>query len=177
MFKILDSDWNVFREKIMEDIGFDLMEDLQREIQQIKKHYDGAANDIKFWKEDDVVGSTKWAPATINQGMMPGTYPNIDRIRDWVRNTKDGGKNVNLSDTEINQIAWKVTNKIKEKGIDPTWYVDAVLSKWESGVEEPPLSFSEIVFAGDSPIPFADYITSQIMGENPRGYVNDRNYL
>lgn len=168
MFRILDGDWEMFKEKLMEDIGFDLLEDLQREIKQIKKSYDGAAYDIKWYKEDAVVGSTKWAPAAINQGMMPGTIPNVDRIREWVRNTKDGGKNVNLPDYKINQIAHKVISKIEGKGIDPTWYVDAVLSKWESGVTEPPLSFKEIVFAGDSPLPFADYITAKMMGENPR---------
>jgi len=165
MFKILDGDWEMFKEKLMEDIGFDLLDDLQKEIQQIKKHYDGAADDIKWYKDDAVVGSTKWAPATINQGMIPGTMPNIDNIRDWVRNTKDGGKNVNMSDSEINGIAWRVAKKIKDKGIDPIWYVDAVLSRWESGVGIPEMSFKDIIFAGDSPLPFADYITSKITGE------------
>jgi len=169
MFTINDSDWKLFQDKLMDDIGFDLMEDLQREIQQIKKGYDGAAQDIHYYGADSVVGSTQWAPAAINEGTMKGTWPNIDRIKDWVTNTKDGGINVNKSDTEIDQIAWRVANKIKEKGINPTWYVDAVLSKWESGVEEPPLTFKEIVFAGDSPIPFADIITSKITGEHARG--------
>ena len=161
MFKILDSDWKLFQDKIMDDIGFELMEDLQREIKQIKKGYDGTAEDIKYYGSEGVVGSIKWAPAAINQGQMPGTWPNVDRIKEWVRTTKDGGKNANLSDTEIDQIAWKVSNKIKDKGIDPTWYVDAVLSKWESGVQDPPMSFKEIVFAGDSPLPFADYLTAK----------------
>ena len=162
MFRIDDSDWEIFKDKIMEDIGFDLLEDLQKEIQQIKKHYDRAADKLGFWKSDGVVGSKHWAPATINQGMMPGTIPNVDRIRDWVRNTKDGGKNANLPDYKINQIAHKVISKIEGKGIDPTWYVDAVLSRWESGVADPGLTFKDIVWFGDSPLPFADYITERI---------------
>jgi len=165
MFTIRDNDWEMFVSKYLDDMGWELMEDLQKEIMTIKKHYDGAADDIKHWPEEHIVGSKEWAPAAINQGTLPGTWPNLDRLKEWIINTKDGGKNTNLSENEVDSIAWKVGQKIKSKGIDPTWYVDRVLTRWENSQNEMQVGWKDIVWAGDSPLPFADAITAKAFGE------------
>ena len=163
MFTIRDNDWEMFVDKYLEDMGWELLEDLQKEIQTIKKGYEGAADDLHKWtlgeQDQTTVGSKEWAPAAINQGMLPGKWPNIDKIKDWIINTKDGGKNVNLSENEVDSIAWKVAGKIKDQGIDPTWYVDRVLTRWENSQNEMKVARKDIVWAGDSPLPFADAIT------------------
>jgi len=130
LFKVDWSHWKTEKNKINQTIGYDLRDELREELKGIKSYYDDdLANQINYYLEDNVVGSKEWAPAIINEGRLPGEWPNVDAIREWVRTRKDGGKHSSAPDNVVNSIAYAVSKKIKEKGIAPKWYVDAVLNK------------------------------------------------
>ena len=129
LFKIDWGAWKDERDKINQGIGYDLRDELRSELEGLKSYYgEDLSNKINYYLEDNVVGSKDWAPAIINEGRLPGEWPNVDAIRKWVRETKDGGKHSSESDHVINSIAYAVSKKIKEKGIAPKWYVDKVLN-------------------------------------------------
>ena len=130
MFKIDWSSYEQEKQRLNENIGYDIRDLLRKELETMKSYYsENASEQIKYYLEDNVVGSTEWAATTINQGRLPGEWPNIDRIRDWVRTRKDGGKYSSASDAAVNSIAYAVSKKIKDKGIAPKWYVDKVLQE------------------------------------------------
>ena len=128
MFSFNDKDVNKMVGEIKDGVGGDLVEMLRTEVKGIKSYYsENLADQIEYFTDDKVVGSENIVPQIINEGRMPGTFPNFDRLKEWVTNVKDGGKNVDLPDYKINQITFKVANKIKNEGIDPNWFVDNVL--------------------------------------------------
>ena len=132
MFTFDDNKFNELSDQIKNDAGNDLVERLRQEVIAVKSEYaQRLADQIQYYPDDKIVGSTTFAPHIINEGLAPGTYPNFDRLKDWVKNVKDGGANTELPDYVINQITHKVALKIQREGIKPTWFMDRALSKWE----------------------------------------------
>jgi len=132
MFTFEESNFKEITDNMKDDIGEDLVERLRNEVIKIKSQYgENIANEIKYFSDDKIVGSTTFGPNIINEGTIPGTFPNFDRIVEWVRTVKDGGKWDNFPETMIKQIAYRVSKKIEREGIDPTWFVDRALSKLE----------------------------------------------
>jgi len=132
MFTFEESNFKETTDRIKDDIGAELVERLREEVIFLKSQYgENIANEIEYFSDDKVVGSKTFGPNTINEGMMPGTFPNFDRIVEWVKTVKDGGENINLPETMIKQIAYRVSKKIEREGIEPTWFVDKALSKLE----------------------------------------------
>lgn len=117
--------------KIVDDIGYELEKELRAEVLQIKSYFNkNTADKIKYYPEDKAVGSEEYSIAVLNSGRAPGEWPPFNKIRDWVLNTKEGGANNSLPDRVIDDITWRVAKKIKEKGIDPYWFVDKVLERF-----------------------------------------------
>ena len=132
MFKISESSWTNFINEIFPNLGDDIVKRLTSEAVEINSEYAKRLEEkIKYDHSEKAVISESIAPAILNDGVMRGTFPNFDKIKKWVKYTKDGGKNADLPEYKINQIAYRVSKKIKEEGIEPTWFIDRTLAKME----------------------------------------------
>lgn len=133
MFTFDDNQFNEITDRIKDDLGEDLVDRLREEVIKIKSQYAvKLADQIEYYSDDKVVGSKTFAPHIVNEGLTPGTFPNFDRLKEWVKTVKDGGKNLNLPEYVLNKITYRVAKKIQREGIKPSWFVDRVLSKLES---------------------------------------------
>ena len=137
MFTIDEKDLRELTDKIKDDLGEDLAERLRNEVSELKSQYgEKLVDEIEYFPDDKVVGSTTFGPTIINEGLSPGTFPNFDRIREWVINVKDKSEDEErygtLTDTVIDKITYQICKKIEREGIIPTWFVDKALSKLES---------------------------------------------
>lgn len=136
MFTFEESKFKEITDRIKDDLGEDLVERLRNEVIQLKSQYgEKLADEIEYFSDDKIVGSITFGPHIINEGLDPGTYPNFDKIREWVVEVKDKTKDIErygtLTDRIIDKIAWDVVRKIESEGIEPTWFVDKALSKLE----------------------------------------------
>ena len=118
MFKFDDKEFDKFADALKDDLGPDLVKELQNELMLVKDYYgERLTNTIEYDTTDKIVGSTHIAPLIINQGYPAGRFPNFDAIVEWVTNTKDGGKNKRESEWKIKKMAYAVAKKIEEEGI------------------------------------------------------------
>lgn len=117
-------------ENIRDTIATNLLEELKSEVVSIKTEYVDAAGKMWYEKSEGAIVSDDYGLAVLNAGRVPGEFPNFDRIRWWVQNVKDGGSNRNLSDRELDEIAYKVGLKIQNEGIEPHWFIDNVLGRY-----------------------------------------------
>lgn len=122
-------------DRMVKDIGIDTRDTIREELQNLPtktKDYTNSLSKIEYDEVGKFVYSKDWGVGALNQGRLPGKFPNINRIRTWVRDFKDGGANKYLPAHEINQIAFKVGKHIKEKGLKAHWYVDRALERMSS---------------------------------------------
>lgn len=121
-----DLEWKKEQERMIHDIGTDLRDSLRDEISN--KGYGTPTSDkLEFFEDDKVVGSEEFSIAVMDSGRLAGEYPPFDKIADWVRYVKDDGANASSDERTITAITWKVMNKIKDEGIEPSWFVKNVL--------------------------------------------------
>lgn len=135
MFKIADGHQKKLKEFILDKVGNNLAGELKTELringydrQSQAGEYINTLDKIVYDKPNKLVGSTDWGIAVLDAGRIAGEYPPFNKIRDWVINVKEVGKN--LTDRQYDDITWKIMNKIKEVGIAPTWFARRVLSRF-----------------------------------------------
>jgi len=154
MFTFDDNQFKEITDRMKDDLGEDLVDRLREEVIAIKSQYSkDLAGEIEYFENDKIVGSTTFGPHIVNEGLSPGTFPNFDRIKDWVINVKDksgdvekygeqsliekisskitGRNYTTLPDWAINKITYAVCKKIEREGIKPSWFVDRAISKLE----------------------------------------------
>lgn len=133
MFKIIDRVWENFLDIIGQDVTKDVTQKIMDDMPEpaVQDLFTGGADILKYEPITHTIESDDMGASIINDGVLPGTFPNFDKIMDWVRYKKDGGNNIDLPEYKIKQIAYKVARGIKEKGIKPTWFIDRALAKME----------------------------------------------
>jgi len=131
MFKAKKSDLKEVGKKLINDIGIDLRGKLRAEIKLMGYEY-STARKIDFYEKAKIVGSHAYSIAVLDSGRAPGTYPPFERIYDWVKYIKDNGANSGRDEEYLKLMTGKVMNKIKNEGIDPTWFVKNVLRDFTS---------------------------------------------
>jgi len=133
MFEYNDKDWDA----MLESIGKDLTDDITQKIMEdmpepaVQDLFTSGINILKYEPMTKAIESDDMGAKIVNEGVIPGTFPNFDKIMEWVKYKKDGGANRDLSEYKIKQIAYKVAKGIKDKGIEPTWFIDRALAKIE----------------------------------------------
>lgn len=155
MFEIEDREWSKVMERMKNEMGHNLIETIREELREIKSYYDNSlANQIQWNEEEGGIEVTTIAPIIVNEGLLPGTFPPIDKIREWVKKydvaTPDRNYLEEISyrikrlismgdradEREIDRVAYMVARKIYNKGIEPTWYMDRAITKFDENVRE-----------------------------------------
>jgi len=130
MFEFDETDLRKLEKDIQEDMSVNLIEKyIRAELDRAGKDYSKMYNEFEYDETEGGVITNNPQLGVLNQGREPGTYPNIDRLREWVRTVKDNGENADLPDYKINQIAYRVSKKIYDDGINPDWFIDRALAK------------------------------------------------
>lgn len=65
----------------------------------------------------------------VEEGRKPGTFPNIDAIKEWIRVKPILPTPYNGKLPTENQLAFLIGRKIKEKGIEPTPRIETALKE------------------------------------------------
>jgi len=135
MFKLARGEKEKLTEHLLDKVGTNLAGELKTELRIVgydrsssSGEYINTLDKIVYDKENKLVGSTDWGIAVLDAGRVAGEYPPFNKIRDWVMYVKEAGKR--LTENQITDITWKIMNKIKDKGIDPTWFARRVLSRF-----------------------------------------------
>lgn len=133
MFKISDSEMEKFLDTIGKDMTDDIISKIMSDMPEpaVQDLFTVGANILEYHPEINSITSEDIGAAIVNDGVAPGTFPNFDKIMDWVKYKKDGGANRDLPEYKIKQIAYRVSKKIKDEGIKPTWFIDRALAKME----------------------------------------------
>ena len=130
IFKVSKKEMDKLTKAVMKDIGEEIRDNLQDELIHMEPYYsENLAPSIVYDETAHLVGSEHWGAAAIDDGTdwRWSKFPNIDKLKEWVRNRKDDGKYASASDYEVSKIAFAVGKKIKDSGIDPTFYVKSVM--------------------------------------------------
>jgi len=142
IFKVNPKSLKKLQKDFLHDVGTDLQAEIKGNFENQKSYYGDAAKTIVFDEIDKVVGSEHWGVAASDVGgewKWPGKMPNIDNIKEWVRNhfTGCGGESFSTaSDKVVSVIAYNIAKKIQDHGLDAEgnyWVDDTIL-----GFVEPP---------------------------------------
>lgn len=118
-------------QEITDDLGEHLVDELRAQLEHIQPYYkENISPSIVYDRPAHLVGSEHWGAASIDDGSdwRWSKFPNIDKLKSWVRNRKDNGKHLNASDAEVTRIAIGIGKQIQDSGITPTFYVKSAIS-------------------------------------------------
>lgn len=131
IFKINPKELEKVSRQIINNIGYELEAEMRDEFNGLKSYYgNGRMSDtIIFDETGKVIGSEEWGVAASDTGQdwNWSKLPPVNKIAEWVRTDKDGGVYANASDRVVNAIAYKVALKIKNEGIESSFWMDDIL--------------------------------------------------
>ena len=134
IFKLKDSEFKKMSDKLTKDVGLLLQEEFRKKFDSLKSYYGEGkmSQSIIFDPISRVVGSEEWGVAASDTGQdwNWSSLPPINKIAEWVRTDKDGGRYSGASTSIVNGIAYKVALKIKNEGIDSSFWVDSLLGDY-----------------------------------------------
>jgi hypothetical protein len=136
IFKVNQKSLKKLQKDFLRDVGQQLEAEFRDEFNGLKSYYgDGKMSDsIIFDETNKVLGSEEWGVAASDTGQdwNWSKFPSLDKIKLWVRTDYQRGAYVNAPDREVYNIAWFVANKIKNEGIESSFWVDEVLLDYTS---------------------------------------------
>lgn len=119
-------------DQLVDDIGSDIIKTSRRILRTEDINFTGGLSKkilkYKLGEFKYIVYDSPYAEL-VEDGMPPGGYVDIGKLREWVR------KKLGISDERALGVATgNIFNKIKEKGIEPTRFLDKsldfVIKRW-----------------------------------------------
>ena len=117
-----------FRDLLVENIGKEIIVNLQKELVNQDKIVSGRlADSFEYDKPDKVVGSTDEGAADVEYGMPGGTLVPVEALKEWAK------VKFALSDKEATSMAFAVQKGIHKNGIPMSRFVKVTLERMVSG--------------------------------------------
>lgn len=108
-------------DRLVTDLATDLVKKLKGTLKSADINFTGdLSNSIDIEKIDNVTSVVINSPyaTLVDKGMPPGNNVNYDALKKWVE------KKLGITDEiELQQATFKISKKIKNKGIQPTFFV------------------------------------------------------
>jgi hypothetical protein len=115
-------------------MAFNLKTQIKMELMSEKSYYEEVADSFVIEKipEGNIVASEEWSAAALDVGAdwKWRRLPPLDKIKEWVRKHKDGGKYAGAPEQEVNDIAVAVQKKIKKEGVDSHFYIHEAINNF-----------------------------------------------
>jgi len=136
IFEINKKSMVELQKKITKDVGENIKDEIKAQLVHINSDYEWVADS---WELSDItngiriLGSEEWAAAALNHGVEFNwtKMPPIEKLEDWVREHKDGGKYKSAPKKIIHNIAAAIAVKLVEEGWDKNhpalWYTDSAV--------------------------------------------------
>ena len=129
MFSVNQASYDTMIKALKKDISDEIVGALKDELVKTKPYYEHTRMIDSFVYDEtaSLVGSEEWSAAAVDKGgdWIWNKFPPINKILLWVQEHKSPDAPLSKQKQE----AYLIARKIKNEGIDSTYYVDFALSK------------------------------------------------
>jgi hypothetical protein len=109
-----------------------LVEELKRQLKKPNSRLEDSITGRKITGKDGFAISMNDYGINVNQGRSAGSFPNIEKLKDWIIRKKI--KNTTAKEgkpSSLDSLAYIIGRSIAQRGIKPTRFIDIVIEKVE----------------------------------------------